>query len=91
MNALPLTEKADSSEREALMSELKMMTHLGSHENIVNLLGACTLSGNQFPLRTPNRKRFSLKTKRAFVLVFLSLSQSQGGPPNPSGIGHTSL
>uniref|UniRef100_A0A452DSS4 Receptor-type tyrosine-protein kinase FLT3 n=1 Tax=Capra hircus TaxID=9925 RepID=A0A452DSS4_CAPHI len=36
-----LKEKADSSEREALMSELKMMTHLGSHENIVNLLGAC--------------------------------------------------
>uniref|UniRef100_A0A8I3WPC3 Receptor-type tyrosine-protein kinase FLT3 n=1 Tax=Callithrix jacchus TaxID=9483 RepID=A0A8I3WPC3_CALJA len=42
---LSLTEKADSSEREALMSELKMMTQLGSHENIVNLLGACTLSG----------------------------------------------
>ncbi|XP_064131375.1 receptor-type tyrosine-protein kinase FLT3 isoform X2 [Loxodonta africana] len=40
-----LKEKADSSEKEALMSELKMMTHLGSHENIVNLLGACTLSG----------------------------------------------
>uniref|UniRef100_A0ABI7Y4U0 receptor protein-tyrosine kinase n=1 Tax=Felis catus TaxID=9685 RepID=A0ABI7Y4U0_FELCA len=38
-------EKADSSEREALMSELKMMSHLGNHENIVNLLGACTLSG----------------------------------------------
>ncbi|XP_004854862.1 receptor-type tyrosine-protein kinase FLT3 isoform X3 [Heterocephalus glaber] len=40
-----LKEKADSSEREALMSELKMLTHLGHHENIVNLLGACTLSG----------------------------------------------
>ncbi|XP_075419673.1 receptor-type tyrosine-protein kinase FLT3 [Tenrec ecaudatus] len=40
-----LKEKADSTEKEALMSELKMMTHLGSHENIVNLLGACTLSG----------------------------------------------
>ncbi|XP_036108990.1 receptor-type tyrosine-protein kinase FLT3 isoform X1 [Molossus molossus] len=40
-----LKEKADSSEREALMSELKMMTHLGNHENIVNLLGACTQSG----------------------------------------------
>uniref|UniRef100_A0A8C9AJA9 receptor protein-tyrosine kinase n=1 Tax=Prolemur simus TaxID=1328070 RepID=A0A8C9AJA9_PROSS len=40
-----LKEKADSSEKEALMSELKMMTHLGNHENIVNLLGACTLSG----------------------------------------------
>ncbi|XP_036084283.1 receptor-type tyrosine-protein kinase FLT3 isoform X1 [Rousettus aegyptiacus] len=40
-----LKEKADSSEREALMSELKMMTHLGNHENIVNLLGACTQTG----------------------------------------------
>lgn len=40
-----LKEKADNSEREALMSELKMMTHLGNHENIVNLLGACTVSG----------------------------------------------
>ncbi|XP_077015046.1 receptor-type tyrosine-protein kinase FLT3 [Tamandua tetradactyla] len=40
-----LKEKADSSEKEALMSELKMMIHLGNHENIVNLLGACTLSG----------------------------------------------
>ncbi|NWQ89078.1 FLT3 kinase, partial [Burhinus bistriatus] len=41
-----LKEKPDASERDALMSELKMMTHIGSHENIVNLLGACTVSGN---------------------------------------------
>ncbi|XP_062983793.1 receptor-type tyrosine-protein kinase FLT3 [Elgaria multicarinata webbii] len=40
-----LKEKYGSSEKDALMSELKMMTHIGSHENIVNLLGACTLSG----------------------------------------------
>ncbi|KAK7810490.1 hypothetical protein U0070_025138 [Myodes glareolus] len=40
-----LKEKADSCEKEALMSELKMMTQLGHHDNIVNLLGACTLSG----------------------------------------------
>nr|XP_020644300.1 receptor-type tyrosine-protein kinase FLT3 [Pogona vitticeps] len=40
-----LKEKHSSSEKEALMSELKMMTHIGSHENIVNLLGACTASG----------------------------------------------
>ncbi|GAB5566250.1 platelet-derived growth factor receptor alpha [Prionailurus iriomotensis] len=44
-----LKEKADSSEREALMSELKMMSHLGNHENIVNLLGACTLSDGASP------------------------------------------
>ncbi|NWT83030.1 FLT3 kinase, partial [Lanius ludovicianus] len=41
-----LKEKPDASEKDALMSELKMMTHIGSHENIVNLLGACTVSGS---------------------------------------------
>ncbi|XP_053564455.1 receptor-type tyrosine-protein kinase FLT3 [Bombina bombina] len=40
-----LKEHANSSEKDALMSELKMMTQIGHHENIVNLLGACTLSG----------------------------------------------
>ncbi|NWH15658.1 FLT3 kinase, partial [Grus americana] len=43
-----LKEKPDTSEKDALMSELKMMTHIGSHENIVNLLGACTVSGNSW-------------------------------------------
>ncbi|NWH44597.1 FLT3 kinase, partial [Fregata magnificens] len=43
-----LKEKPDASEKDALMSELKMMIHIGSHENIVNLLGACTVSGNLF-------------------------------------------
>ncbi|XP_008106152.2 receptor-type tyrosine-protein kinase FLT3 isoform X1 [Anolis carolinensis] len=40
-----LKEKYGSSEKDALMSELKMMIHIGKHENIVNLLGACTMSG----------------------------------------------
>jgi serine/threonine protein kinase len=26
----------------ALLSELKIMTYIGEHENIVNLIGACT-------------------------------------------------
>lgn len=29
------------------MSELKIMSHLGQHENIVNLLGACTHGGEE--------------------------------------------
>ncbi|XP_036376514.1 receptor-type tyrosine-protein kinase FLT3, partial [Megalops cyprinoides] len=37
-----LKEKHQAVEKEALMSELKMMIHIGSHVNIVNLLGACT-------------------------------------------------
>ncbi|CAL8309401.1 unnamed protein product [Lota lota] len=40
-----LKPTARSSEKQALMSELKIMTHLGPHINIVNLLGACTKSG----------------------------------------------
>ncbi|KAI4790574.1 hypothetical protein KUCAC02_034544, partial [Chaenocephalus aceratus] len=38
-----LKPSAHSVEREALMSELKILGHLGYHDNIVNLLGACTL------------------------------------------------
>ncbi|TDG97302.1 hypothetical protein EPR50_G00224420 [Perca flavescens] len=40
-----LKEKHQTVEKEALMSELKMLTHIGHHTNIVNLLGACTESG----------------------------------------------
>lgn len=39
------TARAHSEEREALMSELKILSHLGYHDNIVNLLGACTQGG----------------------------------------------
>ncbi|XP_072239456.1 KIT proto-oncogene, receptor tyrosine kinase b isoform X2 [Leuresthes tenuis] len=34
-----------STEKEALMSELKVLSYLGNHVNIVNLLGACTVGG----------------------------------------------
>ncbi|XP_062309054.1 macrophage colony-stimulating factor 1 receptor [Osmerus eperlanus] len=40
-----LKPSAHSEEREALMSELKILSHLGNHDNIVNLLGACTQGG----------------------------------------------
>lgn len=36
---------AHSTEKEALMSELKVLSYLGNHVNIVNLLGACTVGG----------------------------------------------
>ena len=62
------------------MSELKMMSHLGNHENIVNLLGACTLSGNQFLLKTSHQKYFSLKTQRTPVPIFSSFLSHSVGP-----------
>ncbi|XP_054845636.1 mast/stem cell growth factor receptor Kit [Eublepharis macularius] len=40
-----LKSSAHSTEQEALMSELKVLSYLGNHVNIVNLLGACTVGG----------------------------------------------
>ncbi|XP_054610525.1 macrophage colony-stimulating factor 1 receptor 2 [Dunckerocampus dactyliophorus] len=40
-----LKPSAHLEEREALMCELKILSHLGFHDNIVNLLGACTQGG----------------------------------------------
>ncbi|KAM5159508.1 mast/stem cell growth factor receptor Kit isoform 4-T4 [Callospermophilus lateralis] len=40
-----LKPSAHLTEREALMSELKVLSYLGNHMNIVNLLGACTIGG----------------------------------------------
>ncbi|XP_030588402.1 KIT proto-oncogene, receptor tyrosine kinase b isoform X2 [Archocentrus centrarchus] len=40
-----LKPNAHSTEKEALMSELKVLIYLGNHVNIVNLLGACTVGG----------------------------------------------
>ncbi|XP_069487747.1 vascular endothelial growth factor receptor 2 isoform X2 [Ambystoma mexicanum] len=40
-----LKDEATSSEHRALMSELKILIHIGQHLNVVNLLGACTKPG----------------------------------------------
>uniref|UniRef100_A0A671NEW6 receptor protein-tyrosine kinase n=1 Tax=Sinocyclocheilus anshuiensis TaxID=1608454 RepID=A0A671NEW6_9TELE len=40
-----LKEGATTSEYRALMSELKILIHIGHHLNVVNLLGACTKPG----------------------------------------------
>ncbi|PIK35700.1 vascular endothelial growth factor receptor [Apostichopus japonicus] len=37
-----LKEDATENEAKALMTELKMLIHIGPHLNVVNLLGACT-------------------------------------------------
>ncbi|NXS48605.1 FLT3 kinase, partial [Balaeniceps rex] len=70
-----LKEKPDASEKDALMSELKMMTHIGSHENIVNLLGACTVSGNLFSCYSGDGTGMGqfIKRKRKACLVPLSI------------------
>ncbi|XP_060634517.2 vascular endothelial growth factor receptor 2 [Anolis sagrei] len=40
-----LKEGATHSEHRALMSELKILIHIGHHLNVVNILGACTKPG----------------------------------------------
>lgn len=37
-----VSDGATASEHKALMSELKILIHIGNHLNVVNLLGACT-------------------------------------------------
>ncbi|KAK8763362.1 hypothetical protein V5799_034024 [Amblyomma americanum] len=39
-----LKERADMSQRKALVAELKILIHLGRHLNIVNILGAVTMN-----------------------------------------------
>ena len=36
------TDNATEAEYRDLLSELKILIHIGEHKNIVNLLGACT-------------------------------------------------
>lgn len=47
MTVFFFTEGATDSEYRALMSELKILSHIGNHLNIVNLLGACTKPGGE--------------------------------------------
>lgn len=42
-----ISANAHATEKEALMSELKVLSYLGNHVNIVNLLGACTVGGER--------------------------------------------
>ncbi|XP_025064496.1 vascular endothelial growth factor receptor 1 [Alligator sinensis] len=65
-----LKEGATASEYKALMSELKILIHIGHHLNIVNLLGACTKSGGPLMVIVEYCKYGNLsnylKSKRSF-------------------------
>lgn len=54
---------ADQTHFKALMSELKIMVHLGKHINVVNLLGACT-------------KNLSKKSTQDYLINSFPLDQS---------------
>ncbi|KAM6095865.1 vascular endothelial growth factor receptor 1 [Chlamydotis macqueenii] len=65
-----LKEGATASEYKALMTELKILIHIGHHLNIVNLLGACTKNGGPLMVIVEYCKYGNLsnylKTKRNF-------------------------
>lgn len=64
---------AHTDEREALMSELKILSHLGHHKNIVNLLGACTYGGQT--VKNMFRKVCSVCTKSTVAKHFAQIEE----------------
>uniref|UniRef100_A0A8C4DM90 receptor protein-tyrosine kinase n=1 Tax=Dicentrarchus labrax TaxID=13489 RepID=A0A8C4DM90_DICLA len=80
-----LKEGATASEHKALMTELKILNHIGHHLNVVNLLGACTKPGGPLMVIVEyccygNLSTF-LKSKRE-VFVHNTLRKKQNYPPN---------
>lgn len=65
-------EKHQSMEKEALMSELKMLTHIGHHDNIVNLLGACTESGTTATDSLPAAWKHSSVLKKKYYFKWFN-------------------
>ncbi|KAM8848577.1 vascular endothelial growth factor receptor 3 [Synchiropus picturatus] len=69
-----LKEGATASEHKALMSELKILIHIGNHLNVVNLLGACTKANGPLMVvveycKYGNLSNF-LRAKREFFLPY---------------------
>ncbi|XP_008324956.1 vascular endothelial growth factor receptor kdr-like isoform X2 [Cynoglossus semilaevis] len=67
---------ATSNERKALMSELKILIHIGHHLNVVNLLGACTKPGGPLMIIVEFCKygnlSYYLRSRREDFLVYKS-------------------
>ncbi|KAM9849678.1 vascular endothelial growth factor receptor kdr-like [Aulostomus maculatus] len=78
---------ATSNERKALMSELKILIHIGHHLNVVNLLGACTKPGGPLMMivefcKYGNLSNY-LRSKREDFIVY----KNQDGKVVSSGTG----
>uniref|UniRef100_A0A672TDS0 Vascular endothelial growth factor receptor 3 n=1 Tax=Sinocyclocheilus grahami TaxID=75366 RepID=A0A672TDS0_SINGR len=69
-----LKEGATASEHKALMSELKILIHIGNHLNVVNLLGACTKPNGPLMVIVEYCKygnlSYFLRAKREFFLPY---------------------
>nr|XP_040023462.1 vascular endothelial growth factor receptor 1 isoform X1 [Gasterosteus aculeatus aculeatus] len=86
-----LKEGATDSEHKALMTELKILNHIGHHLNVVNLLGACTKLGGPLMViveycRYGNLSTF-LKGKRD---VFVHKTPARGEDRGPASVASMS-
>ncbi|XP_040903802.1 platelet-derived growth factor receptor beta [Toxotes jaculatrix] len=77
-----LKSTARRSETQALMSELKIMSHLGPHINIVNLLGACTKHGPLYLVteycRYGDLVDYLHRNKHTFLQYYAEKNQDDG-------------
>uniref|UniRef100_A0A8C9RXC1 receptor protein-tyrosine kinase n=1 Tax=Scleropages formosus TaxID=113540 RepID=A0A8C9RXC1_SCLFO len=78
-----LKDGATPSEHKALMTELKILIHIGHHLNVVNLLGACTKAGGPLLVIVEYCKYGNLsaylKSKRDVFLLKRDLGEENGG------------
>lgn len=77
---------ATASEHRALMSELKILIHIGNHLSVVNLLGACT-KPNGKRTRAPCGRGQSPKIALIFVGVKGQLGWEWAGHKRGLGAG----
>ncbi|XP_051935906.1 platelet-derived growth factor receptor beta [Hippocampus zosterae] len=96
-----LKSTARKSETQALMSELKIMSHLGPHLNVVNLLGACTKHGPLYLVteycRYGDLVDYLHRNKHTFLQYFAEKNQdedyliSRASSPLSQGKGYVSF
>ncbi|XP_076878856.1 vascular endothelial growth factor receptor 3 isoform X2 [Brachyhypopomus gauderio] len=76
--AVKMLKGATASEHKALMSELKILIHIGNHLNVVNLLGACTKTNGPLMVVVEYCKYGNLsnylRAKREFFLPYRDCS-----------------
>ncbi|XP_078496229.1 vascular endothelial growth factor receptor kdr-like isoform X2 [Lissotriton helveticus] len=78
-----LKECATANECKALMSELKILIHIGHHLNVVNLLGACTKPGGPLMVIVEYCKYGNLsnylRSKRGDFITYKKSDQGEKG------------
>eukprot|EP00062_Callorhinchus_milii_P001162 gi/632935952/ref/XP_007891873.1/ PREDICTED: vascular endothelial growth factor receptor 1-like [Callorhinchus milii] len=77
-----LKEGATTNECKALMSELKILIHIGHHLNVVNLLGACTKTGGPLMViveycKYGNLSNYLRSKRNDFILIKCQESVNQ--------------